>query len=51
MSYAYPLLALNFVLITVSSRLILGESVPIARWIGLAVICVGILIVARSAQQ
>jgi len=51
LSYAYPLLALNFVLITLTSRLILGESVPTMRWLGLAVICVGIVIVSRSAQQ
>jgi multidrug transporter EmrE-like cation transporter len=51
LSLAYPLLALNFVLITLSSRLILGETVPTMRWIGMLVICVGIVIVARSAQQ
>jgi multidrug transporter EmrE-like cation transporter len=51
LSYAYPLLALNFVLITLSSRLLLGETVPTMRWLGIAVICVGIFIVARSAQQ
>lgn len=50
LSLAYPLLALNFVLITLSSRLILGEAVPTMRWIGMLVICVGIVIVARSAQ-
>ena len=50
LSLAYPLLALNFVLITLSSRLILGETVPTMRWIGMFVICVGIIIVARSAQ-
>lgn len=51
LSLAYPLLALNFILITVSSRLFLGESVPTLRWLGMMVICVGIVIVARSAQQ
>ncbi len=50
LSLAYPLLALNFVLITLSSRLILGEAVPTMRWVGMMVICVGIVIVARSAQ-
>lgn len=50
LSYAYPILALNFVLITLTSRLLLGESVPTMRWLGIGVICVGILIVARSAQ-
>jgi multidrug transporter EmrE-like cation transporter len=48
LSVAYPFLALNFVLITVVSRLVLGESVPLLRWIGIAIICVGILLVARS---
>lgn len=48
LSVAYPFLALNFVLITVVSRLVLGESVPLLRWLGIAVICVGILLVARS---
>lgn len=51
LSLAYPLLALNFVLITLSSRLFLGESVPTLRWVGMLVICMGIVIVARSAQN
>lgn len=51
LSLAYPLLALNFVLITVSSRFFLGESIPSMRWLGILVICVGIVIVARSAQH
>ncbi len=48
LSFAYPFLALNFVLIALVSRLVLGESIPSLRWVGIAVICVGILIVARS---
>ena len=51
LSLAYPLLALNFVLITLSSRLILGETVPTMRWVGMLVICAGLVIVARSAQD
>lgn len=50
LSYAYPFLAVNFVLITLVSRLVLGESVPPMRWMGILVICVGILIVAGSAR-
>lgn len=50
LSLAYPLLALNFVLITLSSQLFLGETVPTMRWVGMLVICAGIVIVARSAQ-
>lgn len=48
LSLAYPFLALNFVLITLSSRFILGETVPFTRWMGILVICAGILLVARS---
>ncbi len=48
LSYAYPFVALNFVLITIVSRLFLSETVPSLRWIGIGVICLGILLVARS---
>lgn len=49
LSLAYPFLALNFVLIVMVSRFVLGESVPTLRWLGVGVICLGILLVARSA--
>lgn len=50
LGYAYPFLALNFVLITLVSRFLLGEDVPLLRWAGIAIICLGILVVARSGQ-
>jgi multidrug transporter EmrE-like cation transporter len=48
LSIAYPFLALNFVLVTLSSRVFLGETVPALRWLGILVICAGIFLVARS---
>lgn len=48
LSLAYPFLALNFILVAISSRFLLGESVPRMRWAGILVICAGILLVARS---
>jgi drug/metabolite transporter (DMT)-like permease len=48
LSMAYPFLALNFILVTVSSRFLLGEEVPTLRWLGILVICSGIWLVARS---
>ena len=48
LSYAYPFLALNFVLITLVSRVALGETIPTARWIGIFVICIGIFLIARA---
>lgn len=50
LSYAYPFLALNFILIVVVSRFFLNEAVPPERWIGVMIICVGIIVVARSAR-
>lgn len=47
-SYAYPFLALNFVLIAVVSHWALGEPMPSARWLGIGIICVGIFVIARS---
>lgn len=49
LSVAYPFLALNFVLVALSSRFFLGEHIPWLRWAGVAVICAGIFLVARSA--
>lgn len=49
LSYAYPFLALNFLLIALASRFVLGEPVPLLRWLGVAIICVGVLVVAKSA--
>jgi multidrug transporter EmrE-like cation transporter len=48
LSYAYPFLALNFVLIALVSQVVLGETVPLLRWVGIGAICVGILLIANS---
>jgi drug/metabolite transporter (DMT)-like permease len=49
LSIAYPFLALNFILVTLSSQFFLGESVPGLRWLGVLIICSGIFLVARSS--
>ncbi len=48
LSYAYPFLALNFVLVALVSRIALGETIPPSRWLGIAIICLGIILAARS---
>jgi multidrug transporter EmrE-like cation transporter len=48
LSYAYPFLALNFVLIVLVGQLVLGETVPWIRWVGIGAICIGILLIANS---
>lgn len=49
LSLAYPFLALNFVLVALVSRVVLGETIPPMRWIGILVICSGIVLAARSS--
>jgi drug/metabolite transporter (DMT)-like permease len=48
LSYAYPFLALNFVLIALVSQFFLGETIPWIRWVGIGAIVVGILLIANS---
>lgn len=45
LSYAYPFLAVTYVLVPLLSWLFLGEQVPLMRWIGIAVVCIGIVLV------
>ena len=48
LSFAYPLLALAFAINPLLARLLLGESIPWERWIGILVICIGVVIVSRT---
>lgn len=48
LSYAYPLVSLGYVLVTLSSWLFLGESLPPSRIVGLVFILLGIILVGRS---
>ncbi len=48
LSYAYPFIALGFVLVALLSRGILGESLSVMRSAGLAIIVIGLLTVAAS---
>lgn len=47
-SYAYPFVALGMVVTTLSGRFLLAESLPPLRVVGLAVIVVGVALVAWS---
>ncbi len=47
-SLAYPLLALNFILVPLFAWLILGEQVPSLRWVGVGIVVVGVTIISRT---
>lgn len=50
LSLVYPLGAINYALIVVLSRLVLGETIPPWRWLAVGLICAGIILLARSAR-
>jgi len=51
LSFAYPFVALSFVMVTVLSWWLLGEALPGLRILGVALIMAGVLTVAASYQR
>jgi drug/metabolite transporter (DMT)-like permease len=48
LSFAYPFASLTYVLILLADRLVLEQTVPPLRWAGVALIVVGIVLVAQT---
>jgi drug/metabolite transporter (DMT)-like permease len=48
LSFAYPFAALSYVIIVAASVPVLNESVPPLRWIGVAFIVVGVVLVGQT---
>lgn len=48
LSFAYPFTALGVVLTLVFSSLLFGDKVSMQRWMGVALVCLGLIVVARS---
>ena len=48
LSYAYPMIALSYVMVVILAWWLLGETVPVGRIFGLAIICIGVLVIAAS---
>ena len=47
-SYVLPATATSYVVVALLASLILGEHVPLERWMGIGLICAGALIVGRT---
>lgn len=47
LSLAYPFMGLAIVLVLALSPLLLREAVPWTRWLGVAIVCVGLWLTAR----
>ncbi len=48
LSYSYPFISLGIVLGLLSAWGLFHESIPPMRWLGMLIVCVGVLFVARS---
>ena len=48
LSFAYPFASLTYVLIVVFDRFVLHDLVPAGRWLGVALIVAGILVLAST---
>ena len=49
LAIAFPIASLNFIAITLASRLWLGERVSRRRWAGTALVTLGVVLVAQGA--
>lgn len=47
-SFAYPFMSLTVVLVLLLSGLLFGEVVPANRWLGVIIVCMGLIIAARG---
>jgi multidrug transporter EmrE-like cation transporter len=48
LSYAYPMLAMGYILVVLLSRVILHESVSPARFLGTLVVAFGVWLISRT---
>ncbi len=50
-SYVLPASAIGLVLVTFLAYLVLGETVTSTRWTGVALICIGVILVGRTSPR
>lgn len=48
LSVAYPFLGLQLVLLLLLSSAFFGEAVPLQRWIGVLIVCLGLYVASRG---
>lgn len=49
LSYAYPFTSLSFVLVFILSMLIFNEPFTWTRFLGIVLICLGVIVIARGS--
>lgn len=51
LSYVMPVTAISYVVTAFAARLLLGENVSLARWIGIVLITAGVTLVGRTERS
>lgn len=49
LSYAYPMIASSYVIVTILSYFFFREQIPPLRIVGLALVCLGVALIGQSA--
>lgn len=50
-SFLYPLTALTYVIVALGGKFIFGEAIPAGRWLGIAVVMIGVALLQFSARR
>jgi len=50
LSVALPLQALNYVVVALIARFWMGEAVTPLRWGGIILVCIGVILIAKSSR-
>ncbi|MFH1541519.1 MAG: 4-amino-4-deoxy-L-arabinose transferase [bacterium] len=48
LSFVYPLVSVAYILVAIASMVFFQETVPMIRWLGIAVIVFGVFLISRS---
>ncbi|WP_245668825.1 EamA family transporter [Chloroflexus islandicus] len=51
LSFAYPLLALNYVIILIPSRILLNEPITMIRLVGALIIVIGVIVITWGSGK
>lgn len=49
LSFAYPFLAMSYVINALLAQAIMGEHIPMLRWVAIGLICGGVILITRTA--
>jgi len=48
LSLVYPMVSIGYIAVALLSWIFLGETVTAIRWVGIIIICLGVILISRS---